>query len=122
MVRKPFPRLSKKKTGEVSIKDGVFKMEVKERWRFWVVIFTFFGIIFLAVAWLLPWLMLGLTWVYIIIVGVWTRFWRGIAWLKNKTVDGIKWTGTWCVVQPVRDFRYGRKKRKELEDRRTYAT
>ena len=121
MVKFPFLRIGKKKTGSVSIKDGEFKMVVKERARLIGLITAFFAAIIFIMAFVAPYIvaLLGLIWI------ITTTLMSGLLdiavyvgnWMKNR----VWWVGKWVIKQPVLDWRYGRKKRKELEDSKVYA-
>lgn len=122
MVKLSLLRIGKKKTGKVSIKDGEFKMVVKERARLIGVITAFFitiGIIAMAV---FPYVVgiLALTW--LITTTLMSGLLDAFVWSGNKIVSGVKWTGKWCIKQPIGDFRYGRQKRKHLELKKTYGS
>lgn len=121
MVKKSPLRLSKKKDGKVTIRDGVFKIEVKERWRMWAAIFTFFGFIFLVLAFILPALIGLVMLVYIVMTAIATRIWRAVQWIWNKVWGGLSWVGMWCIKQPINDYRHGRHKRKDFERSKTYG-
>lgn len=121
MVKKPLPRLSKKKTGEMSLKDGKFKLEMKERWRFWTTVATFFGFVFIIVVLIIPWIIAGLAMTYAVMFIIYTKAWRTITYVKQKVISGVKWVGKWLILQPIADFRYGRKRRKEMEESKVYA-
>ena len=118
---KLLPRLGKKKTGEVSIQDGKWKMEVKERFRLLGFVTGVFILIIAVAVIFFPYVVAALGLFYLII----TVFMSGILdfmnWGRKKIWNGVKWVGKWCIKQPFLDFRYGRKKRKQMEDSKVYA-
>lgn len=110
MAKRLFPRFSKKKNGSVTVSEGQWKIEVKERFRIIGILTSIFVFLGIIIAILAPYVLglLALMWL------ISTTFLSGL-------LDILKWVTTWCIKQPFLDFRYGRKKRKELEDKRTYA-
>lgn len=119
------PRISKKKSGQVTVKDGQWKMEVKERFRLLGIFTAVFvlGIAFLFfVLPLLFSLMIGLlALLYMTSSLVIMKIHNFIRWTGSKIINTAKWTGKWCFWQPVEDFRFGRRKRKEFERSRVYG-
>jgi len=116
-----FPRFSRKETGQVNVKDGKWKIEVKERFRLIGIITAAFTAIFILVAIFLTQLVATIAIIYVITVSLLSGVLDGLQWTGRKLVDGSKWGFQWGIKQPFNDFRYGRKKRKEMEDSRTYA-
>ena len=121
MGKVPFTRLSKKKSGTMAVQDGKFKMEVKERWRFWSAVFTFFTVIFIVVALLIPAIITILAAIYFIMTIIWTRSWRLVKFLTRKIVNGTKYLFNICISLPIQDYRYGRHKRKDFERSKVYG-
>lgn len=120
MVRNPF-RLSKKETGSVSIQDGKWKMEVKERFRLIGIVTAAFTAIFIIAAIFVPYIAAFVITIYVITTGLLAGVMDGLQYTGRKLVDSGKYVFQWGIKQPFNDFKYGRKKRKELEDKRTYA-
>ena len=121
-MTKIIPRLGKKKTGKVSIKEGQFKIEVKERFRILGLFTAAISILLIVAMFLFPYVIafLGLIWLTgtVLMSGLFDM----INYARLKVWNGIKWVFRWCIKQPFLDYRYGRKKRKEMEDSRVYAT
>ncbi len=119
---KLFPfRLSKKKTGEVTVSDGTWRMEVKERFRIIGLFTTAVMIVGFIVAFVAPYVLGFLALLWFIGTTLLSGLLDALNWARLQIWNRMKWTGRWCIKQPFLDFKYGRKKRKELEDRRTYA-
>lgn len=121
MVKIPLPRIGRRKTGKVSIHDGEFKMVIKERARLIGVVTTFFMGLGVIIAFIAPYLLLVMGGLWIFTTILMSGLLDTIVWSGRKITDFIRWTGKWCIKQPINDFRYGRKKRKQLEDKRTYS-
>jgi len=109
-VVKKSPRIDKKKTGNVTISDGKLKMEIKERWRFWVAVIGVFGFFFIFIAWFIPALTALLTSAYLLIGFMWAK---GIS-MMNWGYDRVKWVARWCAYQPYNDIKNGREMRKKF--------
>lgn len=122
MVKVPLLRIGRKKTGSVSIKDGEFKMVVKERARLIGVVTAFFAVIIVICVFLFPYVIVFLGFVWLITTALMSGLLDALVWGGGKITGGVKWVGKWCIKQPIRDYRYGRRKRKELEDTKTYGT
>lgn len=113
--------LGKKKTGQMEVKDGKFKMEVKERFRIWGLITGVFVFIIAVLTFIFPYIV-GLM---LLIWLITTSFVMGLldacvfigSWFKRR----VQWVVKWCIKQPIDDYRYGRKKRKQLADSKVYA-
>ena len=116
-----FPRFSKKETGQISVKDGKWKMEVKERFRLIGIITAAFTAIFIIAAIFFPYFVAAIVAIYAITTGLLAGVLDGLQWTGRRLVDSGKWAFQWGIRQPINDFKYGRRKRKELEDTRTYA-
>lgn len=125
MVRIGPLRLGKKRTGEFSVKDGKFKMEVKEKFRVWSVFTSAILFVLMMVAFIGPGLLyltvyfLGMSW----IIGS-SLIWKIQDWARtigNKVVSGATWVGSWVIKQPINDYKYGRSKRKEFERSKVYG-
>jgi len=121
MVRKfPF-RLSKKETGQVSIQDGKWKIEVKERFRLIGIVTAAFSVVVMILLIFFPYLVAAVILIYAMTIGFLSGVLDATQWTGRKVRSGIGWTVQWAIKQPFLDFRYGRKKRKQMEDSRTYA-
>ncbi len=122
MVKLSLLRIGRKKTGKVSIRDGEFKMVVKERARLIGVVTAFLitiGIIAMAV---FPYVVGILALIWLITTALMSGLLDAFVWGGNKIVSGFKWTGKWCIKQPIGDFRYGRERRKHYEHSKTYGS
>lgn len=122
MRRIPLLRVGKKKTGSVSIKDGEFKMVVKERARLLGVVTTFFAAVIFICMILFPYVVAFLALVWVVTTALMSGVLDVTVWGGNKIVNGVKWIGKWCIKQPIEDFRYGRRKRKDYESTRRYGS
>ena len=120
LMKNPF-RLSKKKTGTMTVQDGKFKMEVKERFRILGLITAVFMFIGLIVAFVFPYILGLIGLIYLVTTSFLAGFLDFLVYLGNWSKRRILWVGKWCIKQPIDDYRYGRKKRKELEDSKVYA-
>lgn len=122
MPKIPLLRIGRKKTGSVSIRDGEFKMVVKERARLIGVITAFFTVIIVICMFIFPYVVIFLGLIWLITTTLMSGLLDALVWGGNKIVSGVKWTGKWCIKQPMEDFRYGRQKRKHLERSKTYGS
>lgn len=121
MVKVPILRIGRKKTGKVSIKDGEFKMVIKERARLIGVITTFFTLLIIIIGFIVPAFIAGVALIWLITTVLMGGLLDSIVWTGRKITDFIGWVGKWCIRQPLDDFRYGRRKRKEFEASKTYG-
>ena len=114
-------RIGRKKSGKVSIADGEFKMVVKERARLIGVVSAFFITIGIIIAIVAPYLIIVWAAIYGFTATLMSGLLDIIIWSGNWIKNRVFWVGTWVIRQPIDDYRYGRKKRKELEDKKVYA-
>lgn len=121
MPKFPFLRIGRKKTGSVSIKDGEFKMVVKERARLIGVVTAFFAVIIVIAVFLFPYVIVFLGLVWLITTTLMSGLLDALVWGGNRIVGGVKWVGKWCIKQPIEDYRFGRQKRKGFEQTKTYG-
>ena len=116
-----FPRFSKKETGQISVKDGKWKMEVKERFRLIGIVTAAFSAVIVLLLIFFPYLVAAVVLIYAMTIGFLSGTLDAIQWTGRKIRSGIGWTVQWGIKQPFLDFRYGRKKRKELEATKVYG-
>lgn len=122
MVRIPLLRIGRKKSGSVSIRDGEFKMVVKERARLIGVVTTFFAALFIIALAIFPYIAAGVALIWVITTALMSGLLDATVWGGNKIVSGVKWVGKWMIKQPIEDFKYGRRKRKDHEHTKTYGS
>lgn len=122
MPKIPFLRIGRKKTGSVSIRDGEFKMVVKERARLIGVVTAFFTAIVVIALVLFPYIIGFMILIWAITTALMSGLLDIVVYGGNKMIIGIKWIGKWCIKQPIGDFRYGRQKRKDYERTRVYGS
>lgn len=122
MVKIPLLRIGRKKTGSVSIRDGEFKMVVKERARLIGMVTAFFTVLFVIALSIFPYIAAGIALIWVITTALMSGLLDTTVWGGNKIVSGVRWVGKWMIKQPIEDFKHGRRKRKDYERTKTYGS
>ena len=96
-------------------------MIVKERARLIGFVTTAFVVVGIIIAILASQFLAILGLIWLISTALLSGLLDAITYVGKRIFNAGAWTWTWGVKQPLLDFRYGRKKRKELEDKKVYA-